>query len=146
MGSTVAMVAAHGERAIVAHAGDSRVYRLRAGVLDQLTRDHSFVEELEARGRLPADDRARIAAQFAHVITRAVGIGAEVEPTLREIELERGDRLLLCTDGLHGVLDRDEIADTLSIHSPHVAAEALVARALEAGSTDNVTAVVAHAI
>lgn len=146
MGSTVVAVAFEGARAVVAHAGDSRAYRLRAGVLSRLTRDHSFVEEIAERGEgISPADRARVAAQFGHVITRAVGIGGEIEPGLSVIDVRAGDTFLLCTDGLHGVLDDDEIAETLALFAPRDAADLLVQRAIEAGSSDNVTAIVVRA-
>ncbi|MDQ3037899.1 MAG: protein phosphatase 2C domain-containing protein [Myxococcota bacterium] len=146
MGSTVAAIAFHGERAVIAHAGDSRAYRLRARTLTQLTRDHSFVEEIAARGDgISPADRARIAAQFGHVITRAIGIGGDIEPGLSLVDVRAGDVFLLCTDGVHGVLDDEELAETLALFAPRDAADILVQRAIEAGSSDNVTAVVARA-
>jgi serine/threonine protein phosphatase PrpC len=146
MGSTVVAIAFHGERAVVAHAGDSRAYRLRGGALSRLTRDHSFVEELAARAEgISEADRTRVAAQFGHVITRAVGIGGELEPGLSLVDVRAGDVFLLTSDGVHGFLDEEEMAETLAMFGPRDAADILVQRALEAGSNDNVTAIVARA-
>lgn len=149
MGSTVAAISFHGEHAIVVHAGDSRVYRLRGGTLTHLTRDHSLVEEMRAAAETRDDfTPAQIHAmemQYGHVITRAVGIGAAIEPTVSRFAVESGDTFVLTTDGVHGVLGDDEIRDAILELSPRVAAECLVARALEAGSRDNATAVVVRA-
>lgn len=146
MGATAAMVLTKHDRAIIAHVGDSRVYRLREGKLEQLTRDHSFLEEVCARGQdLGEEERARIAAQYGHVITRAMGNDRELEPDLRSVELRSGDVLMLCTDGVHGALGADEMRDILAMHAPSDAADLLISRAIDEGSTDNVTAVVLRA-
>jgi serine/threonine protein phosphatase PrpC len=142
MGSTIALVALRERSAVIAHAGDSRVYLLRGGALHALTRDHSFVEEMSARGLTP-EERERVAAQYGHVITRAVGIGDDLEPTLTKIEIAPRDTFLLCTDGLHGALAPEVIRDVLVMFDVELAAEVLVSRAIDAGSSDNVTAIVA---
>lgn len=120
-------------------AGDSRGYLLRAGRLELLSHDHSHVQELVDRGLLAAE--AAKAHPYAHQITRAVGVGERLALDTGSGSAEPGDVFLLCTDGLSGVLD--EAAMAAELHHPAVEAAArLVARALEAGSTDNVTAVV----
>lgn len=146
MGSTVAAIAFHGERAVVLHAGDSRVYRLREGKLEPLTRDHSFVEELAAHQAMAPAQREALAEQYGHVITRAIGIGKKLEPTVSRVELRAGDVFLLTTDGVHGVLDADELADLLTHLSPREAARHVVARAIDAGSRDNATAIVVRVL
>lgn len=142
MGSTVAAVAFDDARATIFHAGDSRVYRLRAGRLERLTRDHSFVEELAAQAPMEPAQRAALAEQYGHVITRAIGIGKRVEPTVSRVEIAPGDVFLLTTDGVHGVLDDDELGDLLDHLAPREAAEHVVRRAIDAGSRDNATAIV----
>lgn len=142
MGSTVVMLALKGTRMVVAHAGDSRAVLLRQGTLHALTRDHSFMAELEARGTGTAEERERMAAQFGHVVTKAIGHGEQLAPTVNELEVAEGDVFLLSSDGLHGALDTEEIAHTLAMFAPEDAAELLLGRAIEEGSTDNVTAVV----
>ena len=155
MGSTIVMLSLPGHassglasdagstRMIVAHAGDSRAFLLRDGTLHRLTRDHSFLAELEARGQAyTADEHARMAAQFGHVVTKAIGHGERVEPTVRELLVREGDVFLLSSDGLHGALDEEELAHTLMMFAPEDATEIFLARAIEAGSTDNVTAVI----
>jgi len=142
MGSTIVLAAVTGRRLVIAHAGDSRAVLVREGVLHPLTRDHSFLAELEARELYGAEERARMAAQFGHVVTKAIGHGERLEPSVRELEVRAGDTILLSSDGLHGVIEPDELAETLTLFAPEDASEILLARAIEAGSTDNVTAVV----
>lgn len=143
MGSTVVVLAFRGNTAAVAHAGDSRLYLLRGGTLRALTADHSFLRELARRA---GDEREmeHLRAQWGHVVTRAVGHGEALAPDVTELALMSGDVLLLCSDGLHGVLDEAEIADALTMFSPDDACEVLLARAIEAGSRDNVTACIAR--
>jgi protein phosphatase len=143
MGSTVVLFSFVGGRMIVAHAGDSRAALVRRGSFHALTRDDSFLAELESRSAAGSpDERARMAAQFGHVVTKAIGHGESLEPTVRELAVEEGDVFLLSSDGLHGVLEPDELAQTLTMFAPEDACEILLARALEEGSNDNVTCIV----
>ncbi|MBX7194914.1 MAG: protein phosphatase 2C domain-containing protein [Sandaracinaceae bacterium] len=141
MGTTVVLFTLEGSHLVVAHAGDSRAFLVRDGVLHRLTRDDSFLAELEARGGTTHEELSRMAAQFGHVVTKALGHGERVTPTVRELEVRAGDVLMLSSDGLHGVLDEEELAHTLSMFAPEDATEILLARAIEEGSTDNVTCV-----
>lgn len=137
MGSTAAALLLRGGRAVIAHVGDSRVYRRRRGVLERLTRDHSLVAELEARGlEMPAD------GGLAHVITRALGMPEMAEPEIRSEAVAPSDVYLLCSDGLTDALDDEAIAEALAAPSPRAAAEALILGAYEAGGSDNISAVV----
>lgn len=120
-------------------AGDSRGYRLRGAGLEQLTHDHSHVQELVDRGIL--DPAAARAHPYANQITRAVGVGERLALDTATGNVEPGDVFLLCTDGLSGVLDTAAMAAELR-RPPAEATARLLARALEAGSTDNVTTVV----
>lgn len=141
MGSTLVLVTLDEGRLVVAHAGDSRVYRARSGVLTQLTRDHSFVNDVEDLRPMSPEERERMEAQFGHVVSRAIGHGDVLRPTVAELDAAAGDRYLLCSDGVHGWLSEDELAARL-LAPPATAAELLVEGAIEAGSNDNVTAVV----
>lgn len=139
MGSTVALLSVVGSRIVLGHLGDSRIYRLRGAELVQLTCDHSLYEQLRAAGlELPP------LSEFVHanVITRALGPHEDERPELQELELGLGDRFLLCTDGLSGVLEPDAIAWHLGIGSCEQACDALIDAAFAAGSRDNITAVV----
>lgn len=144
MGSTLVLLAIREGKLAVCHVGDSRAYLLRGGALHALTHDHSLLAELEARTPdMSAEERERVAAQIGNVVTKAIGHGGTyVEPTVRELPLQPGDVLLACTDGLHGVVDDDEIAFILSTSSPEDACEQLLATAIDHDSRDNVTAVV----
>ena len=139
--ATVALVDEHAGTLTLAHVGDSRAYRYRAGDLEQLTTDHSLVAELVRSGRLTEAE----AAVHPHrsVITRALGTEADVEVDTLSLELLPGDLVLLCSDGLSAMVRDDEIARLLegSGGDPHVAAESLVRGANAAGGEDNVTVV-----
>lgn len=143
MGSTIALVSLLGRSAIVAHLGDSRVYRLRQGnngpELVQLTRDHSLYEQLRDGG-VAVPPLAEFS--YGNVITRALGPQEHERPELHRIELRAGDRLLLCTDGLTGPLAPETIAALLGGGPVEEVCERLVHEAFLAGSRDNITAIV----
>jgi hypothetical protein len=137
-GTTLSSAGVIGDRLVVATVGDSRAYVLRAGVLVQVTRDQSLQSALIAAGH--NEDEA---ASAGGAILQALGVGADVEPSLSIIELRRGDRVLLCSDGLHGLVGDPALALLLS--EPHTVAESvklLIAAARAAGGSDNITAIV----
>lgn len=138
MGSTVVAMALGRRGAAVAHVGDSRLYRLRGGQLEALTRDHSVTEEMRAAGM---DPPPRGQSAFGHIITRALGTN-RADPTVQALESRPGDVYLLCSDGLYEPLGPEGIAARLSLGSSSEACEALISGAYEAGSRDNITAVV----
>lgn len=141
MGSTVAVLRVAGTEAVIAHVGDSRVYRLRAGALEQLTRDHSFYAELVASGV-----EVGAAEDFPHknVVTRALGT-TSAQPDLRVEAALPGDVFLLCSDGLTDGLAPPRIAALLARPAAE-ACRALVDEAYAAGSRDNISAVVVRVI
>lgn len=138
MGSTVAVLRVVGTSAVICHVGDSRVYRLRDGVLESLTIDHSLVAQMVAAGMAPD-----AAFPWRHVITRALGM-ATAEPDVRTEPVRAGDTYLVCSDGLYDPLSDDEMASLLAL-PPAEACRALVAAAYEAGSRDNISAIVVRA-
>jgi protein phosphatase len=145
MGTTltaVAVVEQEGEDQLaLINVGDSRGYLLRDGELTQLTEDHSLVAEMERDGRLTHEE-ARVHPQRA-VITRALGLEPDVEIDQLELLPYRGDRLLLCSDGLTNEVADDQIGSTLRrLADPNEAAKDLVAQARANGGNDNITAVV----
>lgn len=143
--STTATVALFdGERAGIGHVGDSRGYLFRDGELSQLTTDHTFVQSLIDEGRI-SDDEARV-HPHRNLILKALDGIHEAEPDLFVLELVEGDRLFLCSDGASGVLDDSRLADVLSMGTPDYAAVELVRASLEAGSSDNVTCIVADVV
>jgi serine/threonine protein phosphatase PrpC len=143
--STTATVALFdGSKVALGHVGDSRAYLFRKGEISQLTRDHTFVQTLIDEGRI-TEDEARV-HPHRNLILRAVDGTHELEPDLFLLELTAGDRLLLCSDGASGVLGNGRLADILSSGSPDYAAVELVRASLEAGSSDNVTCLVADLV
>lgn len=143
-GTTVAgvFVVEKGETALlVVNLGDSRVYGMRGGELAQVSRDHSLVQELLDSGEITEDEVADHPER--HVITRALGGPGFTEPDLIWLAVDEVDRLLVCTDGINGLVDDSTIQSILAREpDPAVAAGSLVAAALDAGGEDNATAVV----
>lgn len=140
MGSTVAALYIHANAAFVLWAGDSRIYRRRNNEFSQLTDDHSLVQELHRLGELTADEAENHPS--ANVITRAIGVADEIEIQVRQVDMQAGDRFLLCSDGLFKDVKPKEVDDNLALPSPRQALDQLVKLALRRGGTDNVTAIV----
>ncbi len=140
--STTATVALFdGRRVGIGHVGDSRAYLYRSGELSQLTTDHTFVQSLIDEGRI-TEEEARV-HPHRNLILKALDGVHDADPDLFVLEVVAGDRLFLCSDGACGVLDDTRLADVLSMGTPDFAAVELVRASLEAGSSDNVTCVVA---
>jgi serine/threonine protein phosphatase PrpC len=143
MGATLTAAWINEEKLSVVHVGDSRVYLLRSGVLQQLTSDHSLVAEQVRRGILTAAEAEH--SELQSVLLRALGTQPEIEVDAEEHTLFPGDILLLCSDGLTRMVAEQKISATLQSESdPGRAAENLVAQANENGGADNVTVVVVH--
>jgi protein phosphatase len=138
--TTAALVDLDSEEVAIGHVGDSRAYRLRGGKFEQLTRDHSLVEEMRRKGQL-TDAQAEDHPQRS-IITRALGPEPEVEVDLQTVPAQAGDVFLICSDGLTTMLDDDKIAHVLSrATSLQSAVRALVDEANRAGGRDNITVV-----
>lgn len=142
--TTATVLAFDGARIGVGHVGDSRAYLYRDREIRQLTTDHTFVQTLIDDGRI-TEDEARI-HPHRNLILRAVDAVSDSEPDLFVVDVQPGDRLLVCSDGASGVLDPGRMADILSSGNPDYAATELVRASLEAGSSDNVTCVVADVL
>lgn len=143
MGTTgVALLISGEARCWVAHVGDSRAYRLRGGVFTPITDDHSVVGELVKRGQLTAEE-ARVHPQ-SNEILRALGTQESVEVELTPVDVALGDRLMLCSDGLSGMLPDPEIGEVLSGGTPSETVSTLIELANEAGGTDNITVQIAE--
>jgi protein phosphatase len=138
---TVALVDAAGSQIVFGHVGDSRAYRLRGDVLDQVTTDHSLVAELVESGVLTPEEAERHPQRSA--ITRAVGTERAIDVDVFTAPAELDDLVLLCSDGLTDMLSEDEIASTIlgAERDPETAADALVAAANAEGGEDNITVV-----
>src|SRR6478736_1474668 len=142
--TTATLLAFDGVRLGIGHVGDSRAYLYRDGAIRQLTLDHTFVQTLIDEGRI-TEDEARV-HPHRNLIMRAIDAVSDSEPDLFIVDLAVGDRVLLCSDGASGVLPDGRLADILSTGSPEFAAVELVRASLEAGSSDNVTCVVADVL
>ncbi|MGI6161139.1 MAG: Stp1/IreP family PP2C-type Ser/Thr phosphatase [Christensenellales bacterium] len=140
MGSTLTISLLSDNRAVIAHVGDSRAYLFRNGALKLITRDHSLFEEMAAKGEA---DRGCESHPARHILTRAVGTCPTIEVDTYLTLWGEGDSLLLCTDGLHGLVSEEEIAGVMSAGDIKQAAETLVEKALLAGGSDNITVVIA---
>jgi protein phosphatase len=140
MGSTVVAGLVHGSKVTLAHVGDSRAYLLGPEGIRQVTRDHSWVAEQVANGILtPSEARVH---PFRNVITQALGNGGDLDIEVQNLELDKTERLLLCSDGLSGMIGDRQIWDIVTQSGDlQGAVESLVLAAREHGGEDNITAV-----
>ncbi|MEZ5824483.1 MAG: protein phosphatase 2C domain-containing protein [Geminicoccaceae bacterium] len=137
MGSTLVALILRGDHFACLWAGDSRLYRASAGELDRLTRDHSLVADLVAAGSI--SEAAARHHPLSNRITRAVGVERRLDLEVIDGRIRAGDRMLLCSDGLSGFVDHDDMARLACEGTIEEAAERLVAAALDGGGRDNVT-------
>jgi serine/threonine-protein phosphatase Stp1 len=140
IGTTVVGVAIAGGWFSCFWAGDSRAYRMRDGMLARISRDHSLVQQLVDSGMLSADEAE--GHENANVITRAVGVAADIVIDTVGGDALQGDRFLLASDGLTRVVDDDEIAAELARSDPERAADALIETVLGRGAPDNVSLII----
>jgi protein phosphatase len=141
MGATVVLAVIREDRAIVAHMGDSRAYLFRRGELTQLTKDHSIVQLLVDGGEISAEQASAHPARGQ--ITRFVGMQDESLPEVQLIDVADCDRLVLCTDGLTGMVTTPQLLQTLTnLLDPAQACQSLVAAANDAGGQDNITVLI----
>jgi protein phosphatase len=141
MGTTMTVALVEHDTVAIGHVGDSRAYRLRDGVLEQLTEDHSLVAELMRSGNLSPEE-ARIHPQ-RNVVTRALGSDPDVDVDTFTVDARAGDVFLLCSDGLSSMVDDEQMQKTLERHRADLdaAVRTLIAQALRAGGEDNITVV-----
>ncbi|KAA1426947.1 PP2C family protein-serine/threonine phosphatase [Nocardioides antri] len=144
MATTLTAILTNGVQTALAHVGDSRAYLLRDGGFTQLTHDHTLVQAMVDAGRLTPAEAA--ASQLRNVVLQAIDATSTPTPDLLWLDLRPGDRLLLCSDGLSDVLSEAAIAAVLSVPSLRLATRNLVQAALDGGSHDNVTAIVADVV
>jgi len=142
MGTTLVCLLVIGKEAFIIYVGDSRIYVLRDGVLEQLTEDHTVYNELIKRKKMPREQVEQLAQKNA--ITRAVGVYEHVEPDTLVLDLTAGDRFLLCSDGLCGYFedDLDGLGKRLANPDADAAARSLIDAANEQGGKDNITSVI----
>lgn len=145
MGTTCTAAMLEADKLVIAQVGDSRAYLLHAGKLSQVTRDHSLMADMIEAGQITPEE-ARVHPNRS-VITRALGNDPNMTPDLYEINVESGDRLMLCSDGLTSMVEDDAIESVMNrIQDPQRCASALVNEAISAGGADNVTVIVADAV
>lgn len=144
MGSTVVLLATRGEQAVCLWAGDSRLYRLRDGQLEMISRDHSYVQDLIDNAML-SEEEARVHPR-ANVVTRAVGVFEQLELAEVSFTVQPGDNFLLCSDGLNKTADDSELRDVLSNAEPYAMVRSLVHLGLTRGAPDNITAITVRAL
>ena len=140
MGTTLTALHVDGHDAHLVHVGDSRAYLARGDRFVQLTDDHTLVQALVDQGRITRDEIAT--HPHRSVITRAIGVATDVEVDAAHVTLHDGDRLVLCSDGLTGVVDDDTIARTVRDLDPAAAVDSLIDAANAAGGPDNITVVI----
>ncbi|MGW4564087.1 Stp1/IreP family PP2C-type Ser/Thr phosphatase [Streptomyces sp. NPDC004561] len=145
MGTTLTALLWTGQRLGLVHVGDSRAYLLRDGVLTQITQDHTWVQRLVDEGRI-TEEEATTHPQRS-LLMRALGSGDHVEPDLSIREVRAGDRYLICSDGLSGVVSPQTMEETLaSYQGPHETVQELIQLALRGGGPDNITVIIADVL
>ena len=143
MGTTLTAVQFDGNRLSITHVGDSRAYLIRGGVIEQLTDDHTIVSEQVARGMITREEAAR--SDMRNILSKALGIGPEMDVDIEELTVSEGDQLVLCSDGLSELISDDEIlSEVQSSNRPDLACNELVDLANQRGGEDNITVIVAH--
>lgn len=140
MGTTLCCLLVHEQGIIVAHVGDSRIYRLRQNRLEQLTQDHSLLRELMDLGQI--EDQQADGFLYRNILTRAVGTEPIVEPEINTSDVKSEDLFLMCSDGLTDLLSREEI-ESLLVHSETIqeSTKKLVKTAKQRGGNDNITVI-----
>lgn len=139
MGTTVVCAIVRDNQAFIAHAGDSRAYVLTDGTINQITTDHSMVQDLLSRGKITDEQAANHPNK--NIITRAVGVDKSIEIDFDQVDLDDNSTLILCTDGLSNYVSNDEIVEIMSDGKHYAFADRLVQKANENGGGDNITVV-----
>ncbi len=146
MGTTVVAALLYDNRVSIAHVGDSRLYRLRGGQIEQLTLDHSLLQELVDRGFYSPEEAQR--ASNKNYVTRALGVEANVDVELQELPAHKGEMFLLCSDGLSDMVEDDDMGITVATFGANLntVAQHLVQLANENGGKDNISVVLAQVL
>lgn len=140
MGTTVICAIVRDNQAYIAHAGDSRAYVINNGSINQITKDHSMVQDLLSSGRITAEEAEHHPNK--NIITRAVGVDKSIKIDFAQIDLNDDDTLLLCTDGLSNYVSNEEITELMSDGKHYAFADRLVQKANFNGGGDNITVVI----
>ena len=139
MGTTLEVCLIYNNKAYIGHIGDSRIYRIRKGVMRKLTKDHSYVQQLVEDGKITREE-ANIHPK-KNMLTKALGCTVYVEPDLRVRNFELGDIFVMCSDGLSNMVDEEKIFDIVTL-GPQKAVDELIDEANKAGGYDNITVVI----
>jgi len=139
MGTTLEVCLIYNNKAYIGHIGDSRVYRIRKGVIRKLTKDHSYVQQLVEDGKITREE-ANIHPK-KNMLTKALGCSAYVEPDIRARNFELGDIFIMCSDGLTNMVEDNRIFDIVTL-GPQTAVDELIKEANQAGGYDNITVVI----
>lgn len=143
MGTTVVAVLLTGNKLSIAHIGDSRAYLIRAGLVDQLTDDHSMVNEQVRRDIITREEAAQ--SEMKNILTKALGIRAEMEADLDELTILGDDIIFLCSDGLSNMVADEDMMDIISLaENPGHACDSLIKAANRKGGKDNITVVIGY--
>ncbi len=141
MGTTVIALCIKGENALFAHVGDSRAYLVRGDLIQQVSEDHSLVNEQIKAGMITPEEAKH--SRYKNIITRSVGYDEEVQVDVMGLVAQPGDCFVLCSDGLANLVEDHEIREIVISHTPHEASKKLVDLANERGGDDNITVIVA---
>lgn len=145
MGTTLCCMLFHNKGLVFAHVGDSRIYRLRGTKLEQLTKDHSLLSELVAKGKLSENQVSGFL--YKNIITKAMGTDHKIDPTIAKKRVALGDIYMMCSDGLSDLLSPEEISEILTKSSSiELAAKNFIDCANEKGGRDNITVLIAKIV
>ena len=142
MGTTLTVIWEDEDKLLLGHVGDSRAYLIRNGKISQITQDHSVVAEMVRSGAITEEEAKH--HPYRNVITQAVGTGEEVLMQLDEIEKKRGDKFLICSDGLYEYIEKEEMLNHLQCSPVDHAADVMLEKALAMGGKDNITLLIAE--
>lgn len=141
MGTTLALLLFRKNKAYLGHIGDSRIYRLRKGYLEKLTKDHTEIQDMVDAGLISEEDAEN--HRLSHVLTRALGVGDKNTPDIHILDVEAGDRYLITSDGIFRVMNLPEVQEVLASSNPsEEKCSMLLENALQKGSPDNVSVIV----
>jgi len=139
MGTTLEICLIYNNKAYIGHIGDSRIYRIRKGIMRRLTKDHSYVQQLIEDGKITREEANTHPKK--NMLTRALGCTSYVEPDLRARNVEKDDILIMCSDGLTNMVREEHICKIVE-ENPQIAVDKLVKEANESGGYDNITVVI----
>jgi protein phosphatase len=141
MGTTAVVLLIDDGKAYIAHVGDSRLYRVRAGQIEQVTEDHSLIAEKIKHGLITKEEAKN--HRMRNVITRSLGYQEDVDVDLSVLKVDVADQFLICSDGLSGHVEDEEMGEIMAKHGPQEASRRLIELACERGGEDNITTIIA---